>query len=442
MKNILLVEDDLAFVQLIENFLRKNGYKVITKMRLKDAAEEFREGQFDLILLDYHLPDGTALEFLEKLKLRNIKFSVIIMTSFNDVRTAVRAMQSGVLNYITKPVNPEELLLLVDQAVNSKIQKGLNRDKEKEFVKGDSPFSKELNRYVDLVSPTNMTTMIFGESGTGKENIARAIHQKSQRADGPFIALDCGALSDDLALSELFGHVKGAFTGAVKDKKGDFELADGGTLFLDEVGNLSYSTQVKLLRVLQEQEVQPLGSDVKVKIDVRIITATNADLKKAVKNGCFREDLFHRLNEFAISVPTLQQRIEDLDLFCDHFINTSNRELNRSIKGISTDVMQVFKLYDWPGNLRELKNIIKRAVLLSTREYISLDDIPHEMKNFQRQTSEHIHSDLKLMNEINEKELILKTLSKVKFNKSKAASLLNIDRKTLYIKLAKYSIEV
>ncbi len=411
-------------------------------MRLKDAAEEAQKSQFDLILLDYHLPDGNALEFIEKLKLRNIKFSVIIMTSFNDVRTAVRAMQSGVLNYITKPVNPEELLLVVDQAVGTILQESSNRDKEKFFVKGESQLSKELNRYVDLVSPTNMITMIFGESGTGKENLAHAIHKKSRRANGPFIAIDCGALSDELALSELFGHVKGAFTGAIKDKKGDFELADGGTLFLDEVGNLSYSTQVKLLRALQEQEIQPVGSDRKVSIDVRIITATNANLKQAVKKGSFREDLFHRLNEFSISVPTLKERIDDLSLFCDHFITTSNHDLNRNIKGISNDVMQVFKRYDWPGNLRELKNIIKRSVLLTNGEYISLDDIPYEMKSFQEQQSNNIQSDLKLMNETNEKELILKTLTKVKFNKSKAASLLNIDRKTLYIKLAKYSIEI
>ncbi|MBL7932881.1 MAG: sigma-54-dependent Fis family transcriptional regulator [Bacteroidia bacterium] len=442
MGNILLVEDDIAFVQLIDNFLRRKGYTVITKMKLSDAIAEAQNTPFDLVLLDYHLPDGNAFDLIAKFREKGLKIPIIIMTGFNDVRTAVKAIHSGVLNYITKPINPEELLLLVSQALSPPLHSANISSIQKDYVKGKANASRMLNKHTELVASTDMAVMIVGESGTGKENIARTIHVNSKRASGPFVAIDCGALYDDLALSELFGHVKGAFTGAVHDKKGSFELANGGTLFLDEVGNLSYNIQVKLLRALQEYEIQPLGSNKIIKVNVRIITATNTDLKMAVKNGNFREDLYHRLNEFGISVPPLRERGEDLELFCEYFLKLSVAELGKKVTGISTEVMDLFKRYDWPGNLRELKNIIKRAVLLSTSQFIGLGDIPHEMQHSPDFTPKQSGNDLKLMNETNEKELIIKTLNKVKNNKSKAASLLNIDRKTLYIKLAKYCIEV
>jgi two-component system, NtrC family, response regulator HydG len=440
MADILLVEDDLSFVHLIQNFLAKKGHSVVSKSKLRDAAQEIRNNTFELILLDYHLPDGNAFDLINQLHSMNCKTPVVIMTSFEDVRTAVRAMHLGVKNYITKPVNPEELLMVIDHALG-KNSKEILLPLNSLFIKGNSPISQALYKHIELIAPTNMSVIIQGESGTGKENIARSIHEHSKRSKGPFVAIDCGALSDELSASELFGHTKGAFTGAVADKKGDFETANGGTLFLDEVGNLSYAVQVKLLRAVQEREIQPVGSNKLVKVDVRIITATNDDLRAAVKSGAFREDLFHRLNEFNIYVPPLREREGDLEVFITHFITQANTELSKSVKGLSNEVMKIFKTYSWPGNLRELKNMIKRAVLLCEGDFIDIENIPADIRFSSDLHAKDPGSDLKVMNEQNEKELIIKTLSDVKFNKTKAAALLNIDRKTLYLKIVKYGID-
>jgi two-component system response regulator HydG len=282
---------------------------------------------------------------------------------------------------------------------------------------------------------------VQGDSGTGKEQVARSIHNKSKRSGRPFIAIDCGALSNELAASELFGHIKGAFTGALLDKKGQFEAADGGTLFMDEVGNLSYEVQVKLLRALQEREIQPVGSNKIIKVDVRIVTATNDDLINSVKNGSFREDLYHRLNEFKIQLPPLRDRPEDMSLFIEYFIKQSNREFDKRVKDVSPDVNMLFQTYDWPGNLRELKNIIKRAVLLTNTDTIEMEALPEEMAFTVSNAAKTASADLKQIQSETEKELIEKTLKEVKYNKSKAAKLLNIDRTTLYYKMAKYGIE-
>lgn len=452
MSNILLVEDDAAFVHLIENFLRKKEHRVTSVSNIKSAAAEIKAGTYHLILLDYNLPDGNAFDLISHMQSIQVKTPVIIMTGFHDVRTAVRAMHSGVTDYITKPVNPEELLMIIGQTLHKQEQEVPVLSKQEDtVVKGTSHVSQELQRHIELIAPTNMSVIIQGESGTGKENVARSIHRSSNRARGPFVAIDCGALSDELASSELFGHVKGAFTGAVSDKKGEFEMANGGTLFLDEVGNLSYQVQVKLLRAVQEREIQPVGGHKLVKVDVRIITATNDDLRTSVKSGAFREDLYHRLNEFGIYVPPLRERRDDLESFIRFFITQSNVELSRQIKGVTNEVMAVFKTYDWPGNLRELKNIIKRSVLLASGDQIQLSDIPPDMYRPKPQETAVASTgaveikkditDLKSMNEFNEKELILKTLQEVKYNKTKAASLLNIDRKTLYLKIMKYGID-
>jgi two-component system, NtrC family, response regulator HydG len=439
--DILLVEDDAAFAHLTENFLVKKGYTIVKKGSVKEGIEASQKKSFQLVLLDYNLPDGNAFDFISKLRLNRIKVPVIIMTNFDNVRTAVKAIHSGALNYVIKPLNSEELLMLVKQAIEPVAQNIGASEQRKQFIKGLSNVSRELNKHIELVSPTNMSVMIEGESGTGKENIARTIHGNSPRASGPFVAIDCGALTDELASSELFGHVKGSFTGAVSDKKGEFEMAHNGTLFLDEIGNLSYSIQVKLLRAIQEMEIQPLGSTTSKKVNVRVITATNDDLKSGVQKGLFREDLFHRLNEFRIYVPPLRERIDDLALFCDHFLTLANAELESDTKGISEDVMSVFKSYDWPGNLRELKNIIKRSVLMARAEYITVKDIPADMFLPIKSKERPDINNLKLMNEENEKALILKILQQVKFNKTKAANLLKIDRTTLYTKLARYGID-
>lgn len=449
MAAILLIEDDLTFTRILEAFLTKNGHRITVENKGKDGLKTFHSKAFDMVLLDYRLPDSTGMELLTEMKNANPEVPVVIMTSFNDIRTAVKAIKAGALEYITKPVNPEELLMVVKQA--------LKKEKKEEYfpaatpadnkiVKGSSQQAKELHEFIRLVAPTNMSVLIEGESGTGKENVARTIHQLSARSKAPFVAVDCGALSKELAGSELFGHVKGAFTGAVTDKIGQFEAAHKGTIFLDEVGNLSYEVQVKLLRAVQERIIQPIGSTKDVKVDVRIITATNDDLAESVKSGQFREDLYHRLNEFKLTVPALRDRGEDFYEFIDFFREGANRELGRTVKRFSDEVMTLFKQYDWPGNLRELRNVIKRAVLLTTGEEVTMQAIPIEMVEGVRNAvvdktkSEPIY-DLKVLQEAQEREMIMKTLQEVRYNKSKAARILNIDRKTLYLKMEKYGIE-
>lgn len=441
MAKILIVEDDTTFSQLLEGFLRKHGHEIATAKNIKSALKLISENTFDLLLLDYRLPDGTGMDVLEKARENGRDVPVIIMTSFNDVRTAVKAMQSGAFDYITKPVNPEELLMIMGDAMGDK-KADVAIEANPEFVKGSSQQSDKLFEHIDVVAPTDMAILIQGESGTGKEYVARAIHRQSKRAAKPFVAIDCGALSKDLAASELFGHVKGAFTGAIADKKGVFEWADGGTLFLDEVGNLSYDVQVKLLRSLQEKVIQPLGSNKQVPVNVRIITATNDDLVNSVGEGGFRQDLYHRINEFKIQLTPLRARGGDIDIFIKHFIKLANAELGRNVTGLASDAKTILHKYDWPGNLRELKNVIKRMVLLSPSEIAGADTLPDEMLfSVSNNIPQNRESDLKAQNEINEKQLIQKTLVQVKYNKSKAAKLLNIDRKTLYSKIERYGLD-
>jgi two-component system response regulator HydG len=442
MAKILLVEDDIMFSQLLQGFLHKHGYAIDAVHDVKTSLKLLEQNVYDMLLLDYRLPDGNGLDVFVKAHEKGSKVPAIIMTSFNDVRTAVKAIQAGAFDYITKPVNPDELLMIIGNAFkHTEPQADLSTSVNPDFIKGKSADADKLYEYIDVVAPTDMAVIIQGESGTGKEYAARTIHRQSKRADKPFVAIDCGALSKDLAASELFGHIKGAFTGAVADKKGLFEVANGGTLFLDEVGNLSYDVQVKLLRALQEKVIQPLGSTKQINVNVRIITATNDDLTGSVSHGDFRQDLYHRLNEFKIQMPALRDRDKDLDLFTDHFINLANRELERDVKGISPDVKAILHQYDWPGNLRELKNVIKRMVLLTKLAIADVDSLPDEMLFSVTHSPKPLDTDLKLLNEVNEKELILKTLQKVKYNKSKAAKLLNIDRKTLYSKIERYSID-
>ncbi|PWG80095.1 sigma-54-dependent transcriptional regulator [Pararcticibacter amylolyticus] len=442
MADILLVEDDTTFSLILENYLQKKGHKIVAKYDVKSGIKALEQKQFDLLLLDYRLPDGNGLQVLSAAGEKGQQVPAVIMTSFNDVRTAVRAMRSGAFDYITKPVNPDELSMILNEALEEKEPAQPKRKSSPSpFIEGESEASRKLHEYIGLVAPTDMTIIIQGESGTGKEYVASSIHKASKRTDQPFIAIDCGSLSKDLAASELFGHIKGAFTGALQDKKGQFEAANGGTLFLDEVGNLSYDVQVQLLRAIQERVIQPLGSNNRIKVDVRIITATNEDLLSAVSKGDFREDLYHRLNEFKIQVPALRNRENDLSIFIKHFIDLANTELDRNVKRLSPEVSGILMKYDWPGNLRELKNVIKRMVLLTKGEEAGVEALPDEMISSVNQVSKPSGSDLKAINEANEKELIIETLRKVKYNKSQAAKLLNIDRTTLYNKIEKYQIE-
>ena len=446
MAAILLVEDDLTFSRILEGFLTKHGHQVALAHKGKEGLRLFSTKTFDLVILDYRLPDLTGMDLLHEIKSSNPSTPVVIMTSFSDIRTAVKAIKSGAMEYITKPVNPDELLMIVQQALKKDPHETTSSAAPlTQFVEGNSPLSKQLYEFVRIVAPTNISVLIEGESGTGKEYVARMIHQLSPRSKGPFVAVDCGALSKELAGSELFGHAKGAFTGAIVDKLGQFEAAHKGTIFLDEVGNLSYEVQVKLLRAIQERVIQPIGSNREVKIDVRILTATNDDLATSVQKNEFREDLYHRLNEFKLFVPPLRDRgQDDLYQFLDHFRSAANAELGKHVTGFDPEVLALFEKYDWPGNLREMRNVVKRAVLLTRDEVIRTDSVPAEMidnvRQVQKDRREPIY-DLKALQEVQEREMIMKTLQEVRYNKSKAARILNIDRKTLYLKMEKYGIE-
>lgn len=445
MSKILLIEDDIAFCKMLENFLTRKSYFVESAFSAREAKEKLKNQVFDLIITDLRLPDYDGIELMLEFKQASPTIPVILMTGYSDVNTAVKAIKNGASDYISKPFNPEEVLVVVSNALNT----GGNPRPEKqqpipvaaktakpEFVKGISAASKKLTEYIQLVSPTDISVLIIGESGTGKEVIARSIHENSARKDNSFIAVDCGTIPKELAASEFFGHIKGSFTGAVSDKTGYFEAANRGTLFLDEIGNLSYENQIQLLRALQERKIKPVGSNKEMNVDIRIITATNEDLREAVRNGDFREDLYHRINEFSINSPSLRDRSEDLMVFADFFLDKSNKQLNRNVIGFSQEVITIFQNYRWPGNLREFQNIIKRATLLTQGDFIHKNVLPPEifLSDNGIKTDEFSLSG-------NERDTIINALAQAKNNKSEAAKLLKINRKTLYNKLKQYNLD-
>jgi len=454
MAKILLIEDDLTYSKIISKFLEKNGYEVISSARVAEGLSFYEKHQIDLIITDYRLPDGTGMEVLDQVLKSQPELPVILITNYSDIRTAVKSMKMGAFEYITKPIHPDELLLTVQQALkNEKKQKPTkqvsksvpsgNKLSELDYQIGKSKEALQIEEHIGLVSPTDLSIIVLGESGTGKEYISKRVHQKSKRLNGPFVAVDCGALSKELAGSELFGHVKGAFTGAIDHKTGHFENANGGTIFLDEIGNLSYEIQIKLLRAIQERKIRKIGGNKDISVDVRIIVATNEDLQELAKQGLFREDLFHRLNEFSLRAQPLRERLEDLMFFSNLFMQKSNTNLERNVTGFSPEVAQIFREYHWPGNLRELKNIIRRAVLLTGEGIIQTKVIPSELLDFEPFQPIDINSakGLKSSFEDHEKSLIVKTLEEMRFNKSKTAKVLNMDRKTLYNKLEKYGLD-
>ena len=500
MNRILVIDDDVDMCLLLKRFLTKNGYEVVLTHNGKKAIEELEQHEPNLVLCDFRLDDMDGKELLIKIKERYPQIPVIIVTGYSDIKVAVDVMKLGAYDYVTKPLFPDEILLSIKKALENKpsatrqevnFSSAPRADEEAkksgriktitsgQYIFSDSPEFKAILKQIDLVAPTNYSILIYGESGSGKEAIAQEIHKRSRRKDQPFVAIDCGALSKELAGSELFGHEKGSFTGALNQKIGNFEIANGGTIFLDEVANLSYDIQVALLRVVQERKMRRIGGNKDIDLDVRIIIASNERLLDSARKGKFREDLYHRFNEFSIEVPPLRERKHDIMIFSKHFLKNTNDELGKNIKGFSPEVESIFKNYVWPGNLRELKNVVKRATLLCETEFIMPTVLPFEITNYAKlqfdETPEEVSSVIQYtvpepepapvatpafmsaapepvytrQYEINEHslkgasidaeyELIVEALRKANYNKSKAAKILNVDRKTLYNKMKQY----
>jgi two-component system response regulator HydG len=452
MAKILVVDDDSTFCIMLKTFLSKKGHEVDEAFSFDEAVGRIKADVYDVLLSDFRLPDKSGMDLLVEAKRKSSDTIVILMTGYADIRIAVSAIKKGAYEYVTKPINPDEILLTISNALAAR--KGMtpdekdsnrSRDLANKFIRGISNQSKQVNDYISIVAPTNLSVIIQGDSGTGKEYIAREIHHESKRSRKPFIAIDCGALSKELASSEFFGHLKGSFTGAISDKIGQFEAANGGTLFLDEIGNLPYDVQMNLLRAIQERKVKKIGGNREVEVDVRLITASNDDLIEAVKRGDFREDLYHRLNEFTINIAPIRERKSDLTIFANHFLELANQEMGKQVQGFDQPVLDIFMKYAWPGNIRELRNVIRRAVLLEQKEVISVKTLPVELSHtdtFDNNTIPGKHvENLRDSKEKAEHDLIISTLEKVRFNKSKAAQLLNIDRKTLYNKMKQYGID-
>lgn len=475
MKKILIVDDEVNIGLLLSRFLGKNGFEVKTASTGASAFEILSKETFNLVMCDFRLEDTDGREVLKKIKHQYPRTGVIIITGYSDIKLAVELIKMGAYDYITKPLYPDEILNTVNKAIET--QQALNEELEEnkthknisksnaekkniqlldDYVVGQSTAAKELMRQIDLVAPTNYSVILIGESGTGKESVAKSIHQKSSRRDKPFIAMDCGSLTKELAGSEFFGHEKGSFTGALFTKIGHFEMANGGTLFLDEVGNLSYEIQASLLRTVQERKVKRIGSTKEIDLDVRIIVATNENLVDAISKGRFREDLYHRFNEFGIYLPPLRERGKDILTFAYYFLDLANQELNKTVKAFSEEVEECFLNYSWPGNVRELKNVVRRSVLLTEGDTVREKALPLEISTFIKLAALELGSsgdnstnspkkekklDLKNAALEAEYETILKVLKEVNFNKTKAAKLLKIDRKTLYNKMKAISLE-
>lgn len=477
MRAILIVEDDITYGMMLKTWLGKKGFRVASESSIARAQKYIETESVDLILSDLRLPDKDGIDLLKWLSERGLQIPLIIMTGYADIQSAVQAMKLGACDYISKPINPDELLKKMDEALNassiaskqtmhspqtdhafdpnrpSVSPKQTMRFEEKEnppqkgaggmsytsdYLEGESDAARQLYNYVKLVSPTNMSVLINGASGTGKEYVAHRIHQLSKRANQPFVAIDCGSVPKELAASEFFGHVKGAFTGALTDKTGAFVAANGGTIFLDEIGNLSYEVQIQLLRALQERKIRPVGSTKEIQVDVRLVSATNENLEQAIEKGTFREDLYHRINEFTLRMPQLKERHEDILLFANFFLDQANRELDKHLIGFEEKASKALLEYPWPGNLRQMKNIVRRATLLAQGRFITMDELT-ELENSGLNSSVN---SMPLKNEENEKQQIIEALRQTGNNKSRAAQLLGIDRKTLYNKLKLYDINL
>lgn len=433
MKMVLIVEDDRIYARTIANWLIKNGINARYVLSGASAREFIAGCTPDLILSDYRLPDGNGVELLEWIKQNGYRIPFLVMTGYGEIAGAVEAIKRGAQDYLPKPVQTEKVLAALTGLLQQQQEK-MYVD-ESGYYQGKSPLTVKLQEHIRLVAPVDtLTVLIRGASGTGKEYVARQIHALSERADAPFIAVDCGALPKELAASELFGHMKGAFTGAMEDKQGMFAAANHGTLFLDEVGNLNTEVQMLLLRALQEKRFRPVGGKTEVQADIRLVAATNEDLEKAIAEGRFREDLFHRLNEFPLYVPLLAECPEDIIPLAEFMLKAANRELKKDVKGFDRETQKRLKAYPWPGNIRELKGVIKRAALLAKGDWIISEDV--DLPNSPRQTEGYALND-----ERTERENIVKALEATGGDKKAAARLLGISRSTLYLKMEKYRLK-
>ena len=443
MPKILIIEDDATFNNMLFQFLKRNDYEAEQAFSSNEGMQKLKEKTFDIIVSDLRLPDQDGISLLTTLRENGNTTPFILMTAYADVKTAVKAIKIGAADYISKPFMPEEALLILKKILNSekkevstnKIETLKNKTDNSGYYWGKSTPSIQLRKHIDLVAPTPLSILITGENGTGKEVVANTIHQNSDRKNGPFIAVDCGAIPKDIGTSEFFGHVKGSFTGAINDKAGCFEAANTGTLFLDEIGNLSYENQILLLRAIQERKIKRIGSNKEINIDIRIITATNENLKLAVEEGRFREDLYHRINEFSIAIPALRDRQEDIEKFAYLFLEKAAIQLNKHIKSISKEAMLALLKHNWPGNIRELQNTIKRATLLSEDDGLTLASLPEEIRKEDNKTEV-----LGLKNK-SEKLAIQDALNLANGNKSRAAEILGMARKTLYNKISQYNLD-
>jgi two-component system response regulator HydG len=429
MKSILIIEDDIIFSRTIGNWLVKQGMRVESVTKLSDAKKSVREKEYDLILADLRLPDGNSTLFLEWLNDENYTIPFLIMTNYGQVENAVQAMQLGAVNYLCKPIRPDKL----SEAIFNVLSKS---HEENEFYRGESPQALELYKKLKLVALSDYSILIRGASGVGKEHVAREIHDQSHRHSKPYITVDCGAIPEELAASEFFGHRKGAYTGAESDTPGLFRAADGGTLFLDEIGNLSYKTQTLLLRALQEKTYKPLGSTHEYAFNIRLIAATNENLEKAIKEGRFREDLFYRLNEFTLTLPRLSECKEDILPMANFFLRRASEKLKRHFQGFDHLAETALEQYPWFGNIRELKNTINRAALIAERQWITVKDLSLDLSIEPEEEPEDVTEQEKEK----EKVILLQTLERTGNNRSKAAKMLKLSRTTFYEKLRKYHI--
>ena len=453
-EKILIVDDQISYCEILADVLREEGYTVEYVLDGRSAISKAMESEYDVIIIDLKLPDMDGIELMRKLRENDLSSSFIVITGFASIESAVQAMREGAYDYIIKPFNVDEVKIHVKRVIERANLLFQNRILREELstiyddtIVGMSPPIQRLKELITHIGPTDATVLIYGESGTGKELVARAIHKASRRADKPMIKVSCAALPESLLESELFGYEKGAFTGAYTRKPGKFELANGGTFFLDEIGDMSPSMQVKLLRVLQEKEFERLGGTKTIKVDVRIIAATNRNLREAIREKVFREDLFYRLSVIPIALPPLRNRKEDIPLLCEHFIQKLNKRMPKKIRGISDEAMKKLMEYDWPGNVRELENTIERAFILAKKDIILPENLVLEGIPINVPVSEQTLQAFGAM-KLPDKSLrsvekfhIRAVLEECSWNKSKAASILGIDRKTLQNKIKLYEIK-